>query len=74
MVIKVLKLESMQGFKKAAVLDQVLREAHAHPSVILCSTWSPHGCYIMCLTDNSFRKLAHRKCRTFKNVCYYLKT
>ncbi|GJT02088.1 carbohydrate-binding, CenC-like protein [Tanacetum coccineum] len=48
------------GPNQAAVLDQVLREAHAHPSVngiVLWSAWSPQGCYRMCLTDNNFRNL-----------------
>ena len=42
------------------MLDQVLREAHAHPSVkgiVIWSAWSPQGCFRMCLTDNSFRNL-----------------
>ena len=42
------------------MLDQVLREAHAHPAVngiIVWSAWSPNGCYRMCLTDNNFRNL-----------------
>ncbi|KAI3702324.1 hypothetical protein L6452_28058 [Arctium lappa] len=48
------------GTNQAAVLDQVLREAHAHPAVngiILWSAWSPNGCYRMCLTDNNFQNL-----------------
>ncbi|KVI01923.1 Carbohydrate-binding, CenC-like protein [Cynara cardunculus var. scolymus] len=48
------------GSNQAAILDQVLREAHAHPAVngiILWSAWSPNGCYRMCLTDSSFRNL-----------------
>ncbi|PWA40780.1 Carbohydrate-binding, CenC-like protein [Artemisia annua] len=47
----------------AAVLDQVLREAYAHPSVngrVLWSAWSTQRCCIMCLTDNSFRNLPTR--------------
>ncbi|XP_071727057.1 endo-1,4-beta-xylanase 5-like [Rutidosis leptorrhynchoides] len=48
------------GPNQATVLEQVLREAHAHPSVngiILWSAWDPKGCYRMCLTDNNFRNL-----------------
>ncbi|KAJ9551984.1 hypothetical protein OSB04_016029 [Centaurea solstitialis] len=48
------------GSDQAAALDQVLREAHAHPAVngiILWSAWSPTGCYRMCLTDNNFQNL-----------------
>ncbi|KAI3805009.1 hypothetical protein L1987_26985 [Smallanthus sonchifolius] len=44
----------------AEYLDQVLREAHAHPAVngiVLWSAWSPQGCYRMCLTDNNFKNL-----------------
>lgn len=45
---------------QAGILEQVLREVHAHPAVngiILWSAWSPQGCYRMCLTDNNFRNL-----------------
>ncbi|KAI3702322.1 hypothetical protein L6452_28056 [Arctium lappa] len=58
--IWITELDVAAGTNQAAVLDQVLREAHAHPEVngiILWSAWSPKGCYRMCLTDNSFRNL-----------------
>ncbi|KAI3496815.1 hypothetical protein L1887_39192 [Cichorium endivia] len=48
------------GPNQAALLEQVLREAHAHPAVdgiVMWSAWSPKGCYRMCLTDNNFRNL-----------------
>lgn len=54
------EVDVQPGPDEAAVLDQVLREAHAHPSVngiVLWSAWSPKGCFRMCLTDNSFRNL-----------------
>lgn len=41
-------------------MEQVLREAHAHPAVngiVMWSAWSPKGCFRMCLTDNDFRNL-----------------
>lgn len=46
---------------QAQYLEQVLREAHAHPTVsgiVIWSAWKPGGCYRMCLTDNNFRNLA----------------
>lgn len=48
------------GPQQAAHLEEVLREAYAHPAVqgvILWSAWHPQGCYVMCLTDNSFVNL-----------------
>ncbi|KAF6139069.1 hypothetical protein GIB67_010795 [Kingdonia uniflora] len=44
----------------ALYLEQILREAYAHPAVhgiILWTARRPEGCYRMCLTDNSFRNL-----------------
>ncbi|MQL70206.1 hypothetical protein Taro_002517, partial [Colocasia esculenta] len=44
---------------QAHFLEQVLREAHAHPAVggiVLWSGWRPFGCNT-CLTDNEFRNL-----------------
>ncbi|XP_071712548.1 endo-1,4-beta-xylanase 5-like [Rutidosis leptorrhynchoides] len=46
------------GPNQATILEQVIREAHAHPSVngiVLWSAWDSKGCYRMCLTDNNFR-------------------
>ncbi|KAF7055074.1 hypothetical protein CFC21_062648 [Triticum aestivum] len=48
------------GPSQAQHLEEVLREAYAHPAVqgvILWSAWRPQGCYVMCLTDNNFRNL-----------------
>lgn len=41
-------------------MEQILREAHAHPKIngiVLWSAWTPSGCYQMCLTDNNFNNL-----------------
>jgi hypothetical protein len=41
-------------------LEQVLREGFAHPNVdgiVMWAAWHAHGCYVMCLTDNSFKNL-----------------
>ncbi|KAI3497391.1 hypothetical protein L1887_39964 [Cichorium endivia] len=54
------KLDVQPGPNQAASLEQVLREAHAHPAVngiVMWSAWSPKGCFRMCLTDNDFRNL-----------------
>ncbi|TKV97611.1 hypothetical protein SEVIR_9G505900v4 [Setaria viridis] len=45
---------------QAQHLEEVLREAYAHPAVqgiVLWSAWRPEGCYVMCLTDNNFKNL-----------------
>ncbi|CAK9141366.1 unnamed protein product [Ilex paraguariensis] len=44
----------------AMYLEQIIREAHAHPAVngiVLWASWKPIGCYEMCLTDNNFKNL-----------------
>ncbi|EPS58555.1 hypothetical protein M569_16258, partial [Genlisea aurea] len=54
------ELDVGNGPNQAALLDQILRELHAHPAVkgiIMWSAWRPGGCYRMCLTDNNFRNL-----------------
>ncbi|TKV94164.1 hypothetical protein SEVIR_9G274900v4 [Setaria viridis] len=41
-------------------LEQVLREGFAHPNVdgiVMWAAWHAKGCYVMCLTDNSFKNL-----------------
>ncbi|KAA8536280.1 hypothetical protein F0562_028758 [Nyssa sinensis] len=46
--------------QQASYLEQILREAHAHPAVngiVIWAAWKPEGCYQMCLTDNNFRNL-----------------
>ncbi|CAI9304178.1 unnamed protein product [Lactuca saligna] len=58
--IWITELDIQPGYDQAAFLEQVLREAHAHPAVngiVMWSAWSPNGCYRMCLTDNNFRNL-----------------
>ncbi|XP_076904128.1 endo-1,4-beta-xylanase 5-like [Bidens hawaiensis] len=51
--IWITEVDVQSGPNQETLFDQVLREAHAHPSVkgiILWSAWSPQGCYRMCLT------------------------
>ncbi|KAJ4767411.1 hypothetical protein LUZ62_032690 [Rhynchospora pubera] len=39
-------------------LEQILREGYAHPAVkgiVMWASWTPKGCYRMCLTDNNFK-------------------
>ncbi|KAL4579984.1 hypothetical protein LXL04_016156 [Taraxacum kok-saghyz] len=58
--IWITELDVQHGPNQAESLEQVLREAHAHPAVngmVMWSAWSPEGCYRMCLTDNNFRNL-----------------
>ncbi|EAY88933.1 hypothetical protein OsI_10417 [Oryza sativa Indica Group] len=48
------------GASQAYYLEEILREAYAHPAVqgvILWAAWRPQGCYVMCLTDNDFNNL-----------------
>jgi GH35 family endo-1,4-beta-xylanase len=48
------------GPAQAQHLEEVLKEAYAHPAVqgiVLWSAWRPEGCYVMCLTDNNFKNL-----------------
>jgi len=48
------------GPSQAQHLEEVLREAYAHPAVqgiVIWSAWQPQGCYVMCLTDNNFKNL-----------------
>jgi hypothetical protein len=43
---------------QAGYFEQVLREAHSHPAIrgiVLWTSWSPQGCYRMCLTYNNFK-------------------
>ncbi|KAL4581112.1 hypothetical protein LXL04_017321 [Taraxacum kok-saghyz] len=58
--IWITELDIQSGPNQAGLLEQVLREAHAHPAVngiVVWSAWSPNGCFRMCLTDNNFRNL-----------------
>ncbi|CAN6282948.1 unnamed protein product [Urochloa humidicola] len=48
------------GPMQARYLEEVLREGYGHPSVqgiVMWAAWHARGCYMMCLTDNSFRNL-----------------
>ncbi|XP_039158395.1 endo-1,4-beta-xylanase 5 [Eucalyptus grandis] len=54
------EVDVQSGENQAMYLEQVLREAHAHPKIngiVLWTAWKPEGCYRMCLTDNNFRNL-----------------
>ncbi|GAB2225299.1 hypothetical protein Drorol1_Dr00006091 [Drosera rotundifolia] len=54
------ELDVAPGPNQASYLEQIMREAHAHPAVaglVLWVAWKPQGCYKMCLTDNNFRNL-----------------
>nr|XP_043630116.1 endo-1,4-beta-xylanase 5-like [Erigeron canadensis] len=58
--IWITELDVQSGPNQAEILEQVLKEAYAHPAVngiIIWSAWSPQGCYRMCLTDNNFNNL-----------------
>ncbi|KAF8013931.1 hypothetical protein BT93_I1711 [Corymbia citriodora subsp. variegata] len=49
------ELDVQSGPNQAMYLEQVLREAHAHPKIngiVRWTAWKPEGCYRMCLTDN----------------------
>ncbi|KAF3326324.1 Endo-1,4-beta-xylanase C [Carex littledalei] len=44
--------------KQAKYLEEILREGYAHPAVkgiVMWASWTPKGCYRMCLTDNQFK-------------------
>ncbi|KAJ0973696.1 hypothetical protein J5N97_015661 [Dioscorea zingiberensis] len=46
--------------QQAKYLEEILREAFAHPAVqgiVMWGSWHPQGCYRMCLTDNNFKNL-----------------
>ncbi|XP_039158396.1 endo-1,4-beta-xylanase 5 [Eucalyptus grandis] len=54
------EVDVQSGPNQAMYLEQVLREAHAHPKIngiVMWTAWKPEGCYRMCLTDNNFRNL-----------------
>ncbi|KAK9286308.1 hypothetical protein L1049_014698 [Liquidambar formosana] len=54
------ELDVQSSPNQAAYLEQILREAHAHPAVngiVIWAAWRPEGCYRMCLTDNNFKNL-----------------
>ncbi|KAI8532657.1 hypothetical protein RHMOL_Rhmol11G0230600 [Rhododendron molle] len=54
------EVDVASGPNQALHLEQVLREAHAHPNVqgiVIWAAWRPEGCWRMCLTDNNFKNL-----------------
>ncbi|KAJ1686960.1 hypothetical protein LUZ63_018350 [Rhynchospora breviuscula] len=43
---------------QAHYLEQILREGYSHPAVqgiVMWASWTPNGCYRMCLTNNQFQ-------------------
>ncbi|WVZ58954.1 hypothetical protein U9M48_009169 [Paspalum notatum var. saurae] len=55
------ELDVAGGPRQAAYLEEVLREGYGHPSVegiLMWAAWHAKGCYVMCLTDDSFKNLA----------------
>ncbi|XP_073356379.1 endo-1,4-beta-xylanase 4-like [Aegilops tauschii subsp. strangulata] len=54
------EVDVVKGPNQVKFLEQVLREGYAHPGVqgiVMWAAWHPYGCYVMCLTDNSFKNL-----------------
>ncbi|XP_026393418.1 uncharacterized protein LOC113288554 [Papaver somniferum] len=54
------EVDVRDGPNQAQYLEQVLREAHAHPAVHGILMWAargPNGCWRMCLTDGNFNNL-----------------
>ncbi|KAL6883342.1 hypothetical protein ACP4OV_010756 [Aristida adscensionis] len=54
------EVDVVKGADQVKHLEQVLREGYSHPSVdgiVMWAAWHAKGCYVMCLTDNSFKNL-----------------
>ncbi|KAK8445181.1 hypothetical protein SEVIR_9G275100v4 [Setaria viridis] len=54
------EVDVVKGPNQVKFLEQVLREGYGHPNVngmIMWAAWHANGCYVMCLTDNSFKNL-----------------
>ncbi|XP_037474965.1 endo-1,4-beta-xylanase 4-like [Triticum dicoccoides] len=54
------EVDVVKGPNQVKYLEQVLREGYAHPGVqgiVMWAAWHANGCYVMCLTDNSFKNL-----------------
>jgi GH35 family endo-1,4-beta-xylanase len=54
------EIDVQSGPNQAYYLEKILREVYSHPAVhgiILWTAWHAKGCYVMCLTDNSFKNL-----------------
>jgi GH35 family endo-1,4-beta-xylanase len=54
------EVDVVKGPNQVKFLEQVLREGYGHPNVngiVMWAAWHANGCYVMCLTDNSFKNL-----------------
>ncbi|VAH39086.1 unnamed protein product [Triticum turgidum subsp. durum] len=54
------EVDVVKGPNQVKYLEQVLREGYSHPGVqgiVMWAAWHANGCYVMCLTDNSFKNL-----------------
>ncbi|KAK2974472.1 hypothetical protein RJ640_018637 [Escallonia rubra] len=54
------ELDVSSSPSQAMYLEEIIREAYAHPAVkgiVMWASWRPEGCYQMCLTDNQFKNL-----------------
>ncbi|KAL6623007.1 hypothetical protein ACP70R_032886 [Stipagrostis hirtigluma subsp. patula] len=54
------EVDVVKGANQVKFLEQVLREGYSHPNVdgmVMWAAWHAKGCYVMCLTDNSFKNL-----------------
>ncbi|XP_042515955.1 endo-1,4-beta-xylanase 5-like [Macadamia integrifolia] len=59
--IWITELDVGKNPNQAQFLEEIIREAHAHPAIkgiVMWAAWRPEGCNIMCLTDNNFKNLA----------------
>ncbi|KAJ1295868.1 hypothetical protein BS78_01G255800 [Paspalum vaginatum] len=54
------ELDVTSGPMQTTYPEEVLREGYGHPNVqgiVMWAAWHAKGCYVTCLTDNSFRNL-----------------
>ncbi|KAJ1298329.1 hypothetical protein BS78_01G444400 [Paspalum vaginatum] len=54
------EVDVTKGPKQVEYLEEVMREGFGHPGVkgiVMWAAWHAKGCYVMCLTDNSFKNL-----------------
>ena len=54
------EVDVTKGPKQVEFLEEVMREGFGHPGVkgiVMWAAWHAKGCYVMCLTDNSFKNL-----------------
>ncbi|XP_043725822.1 endo-1,4-beta-xylanase 5-like [Telopea speciosissima] len=58
--IWITELDVESNPSQAQFLEEILREAHAHPAIngiVIWAGWHSEGCNKMCLTDNNFKNL-----------------